>query len=116
MLKKKIFISSVQSEFKSERLALHEYILSDPMLRKFFEPFLFELMPAIDRKPDDVYLKEVERCDIYLGLLGKEYGNAKKGLSPTEMEYNHASKRHKTRLLFLTNHSDKERMQKSANL
>jgi hypothetical protein len=45
------------------------------MLRKFFEPFLFELMPAIDRKPDDVYLKEVERCDIYLGLLGKEYGS-----------------------------------------
>ena len=114
MLKKKIFISSVQSEFKAERLAIYEYILSDPILRKFFEPFLFELQPAIDRKPNDVYLKEVEHCDIYLGLLGKEYGNTKKGLSPTEMEYNQASKRFKTRLLFLTNHKDREREAKES--
>jgi len=109
MLKKKIFISSTQSEFKTQRLALYEYILSDPLLRKYFEPFLFELMPASDRKPNDVYLKEVERSDIYLGLLGREYGGVKKGLSPTEIEYNCASKHFKTRLLLLTNHKDEER-------
>lgn len=42
MRKIKIFISSVQLEFKAERLALHEYLLSDPLLGKFFEPFIFE--------------------------------------------------------------------------
>lgn len=59
MRKIKIFISSVQAEFKHERMALNEYLLSDPLLGKFFEPFLFELLPAIDRSVDAVYLKEV---------------------------------------------------------
>lgn len=103
MAKKKIFISSVQAEFSKERKALHEYILSDPLLGKFFEPFLFELLPATDQRADTLYLKEVEQCDIYLGLLGKEYGfETPQGISPTEMEFDHATKHHKTRLLFLT--------------
>jgi len=47
--KKKIFISSVQSEFSEERKALHDYLLADPLLGRFFEPFLFELLPAMDQ-------------------------------------------------------------------
>jgi len=68
-----IFISSVQSEFSAERMSLHDYILSDPLLGKFFDPFLFELLPATDQRTDEVYLREVEYCDIYLGLLGRDY-------------------------------------------
>ena len=64
MAKKKIFISSVQLEFSNERKALHEYICADPLLGKFFEPFLFELLPAIDQRADAVYLKEVEQSAI----------------------------------------------------
>ena len=110
MAKKKIFISSVQAEFSEERKALHEYICADPLLGKFFEPFLFELLPAIDQRADAVYLKEVEQCDIYLGLFGKLYGSENAdGVSPTELEFDHASKWYKTRLVFLTNHSSKER-------
>ena len=74
MAKKKIFISSVQSEFQEERLALHEYLHADPLLGKFFEPFVFELFPASDQSTQSLYLKEVEQCDIYLGLFGKSYG------------------------------------------
>ncbi|MCF6170184.1 MAG: DUF4062 domain-containing protein [Bacteroidales bacterium] len=48
MAKKKIFISSVQSEFSEERKALHDYLIADPLLGKFFEPFLFELLPALE--------------------------------------------------------------------
>ena len=102
MAKKKIFISSVQSEFAMERQALHDYVLTDALLGKFFEPFLFELLPAMDQRADAIYLQEVELCDIYLGLLGKDYGfedNA--GVSPTEKEFNHATLHNKTRFVFL---------------
>ena len=85
MAKKKIFISSVQTEFEQERKSLHEYICADPLLGKFFDPFLFELLPAIDQRVDAIYLKEVERSGIYLGIFGKEYGSESvDGVSPTE--------------------------------
>jgi ATP-dependent DNA helicase RecG len=110
MAKKKIFISSVQTEFSLERKALHEYICADPLLGKFFEPFLFELLPAIDQRADAVYLKEVEQSDIYLGLFGKSYGSEnREGLSPTELEFNHATQWHKTRLVFLSDAKSEDR-------
>lgn len=110
MSKRIIFISSVQSEFASERKALHEYISADPLLGKFFESFLFELLPAIDQRADELYLREVEKCEIYFALLGKQYGfENKAGISPTELEFNHATQQYKTRLIFLTTHSSSER-------
>ncbi len=113
MAKQRIFISSVQVEFKAERQALHDYIHADPLLGRFFEPFLFELLPALDQRADAVYLREVDMSDIYLGLLGCEYGfEDKKGISPTEREFDRATTRHKTRLVFLTNHKSKDRYPK----
>jgi len=110
MAKMKIFISSVQAEFTAERKMLHEYICADPLLGKFFEPFLFELLAAADHRVDEVYLKEVEKSDIYLGLLGRQYGfeNAD-GISPTEREYDHAALHHKTKLIFVAAHKAEER-------
>ena len=110
MKKKKIFISSVQDEFSKEREALFEYLLSDPLLGIFFEPFIFEKLPAIDREANNIYLKEVEQCNIYLGILGKDYGNEdSEDISPTEREFDHASKFHKTRLVYLSSHTIKQR-------
>ena len=80
----RIFISSVQKEFVAERAALRDYLRGDALMRRFFEAFLFEDVPAADRRADEVYLHEVERCDIYIGLFGNDYGHEnKKGLSPT---------------------------------
>jgi len=113
MEKIKIFISSVQQEFTEERIALNDYILSDPLLGRFFETFVFELLPALDKTPGAVYLKEVEFSHIYLGLFGCEYGyEDEEGISPTEREFNEATKLHKTRLIFLTNHSLSDRENK----
>jgi len=109
MAKIKIFISSVQKEFASEREALNEYILSDPLLGKFFEPFLFELLPASNQQPKAVYLREVEESPIYLGLLGIKYGYEDNGVSVTEREFDHATLLHKIRLVFLSNHTAEER-------
>lgn len=64
----RIFVSSVQSEFAEERDTLRDYIRDDVLMRRFFDVFLFEDAPAADRNPDHLYLEEVGRSDIYLGL------------------------------------------------
>lgn len=58
----RIFISSVQSEFAEERAMLCHYIRTDVLLGKFFEPFIFEEVPANEYPTSHVYLKEVEQC------------------------------------------------------
>jgi hypothetical protein len=79
----RVFISSVQKEFSEERAALRDYLRGDPLMRRFFDVFLFEDTPAKDRRADEIYLDEVERCDIYVGLFGDLYGfEAADGLSP----------------------------------
>ncbi len=113
MSKISIFISSVQSEFSSERQMLHEYLLSDPLLGQFFDPFIFENLPAVDQRSDDIYLHEVEHCQVYLAILGKYYGSEdNEGISPTEREFDHATNLRKIRLVFLSSHSSKDRQKK----
>ena len=74
-MKLKIFISSVQREFAEERRMLVDYIRRDPLLGSFFSVFLFEDSPAADVSAENLYLPEVEASDIYLGIIGGEYGN-----------------------------------------
>ena len=76
-MKLRIFISSVQKEFAEERRLLAEYIRHDPLLGLFFSVFLFEESPAVDVSAAKLYLPEVESSDIYLGIIGGEYGNVK---------------------------------------
>jgi len=98
----RIFISSVQGEFAEERAALRDYIRDDPMIRRFFDVFLFEDAPASDRRPDQLCLDEVERRDIYAGLFGADYGSEDdKGVSPTEREFDHATAVGVHRLIFV---------------
>ena len=101
-MKFRIFISSVQREFARERRQLAEYIRKDVVFSKFFDVFLFEEIPAGDTSPKAVYLKEVAKSDIYLGLIGREYGfEDDAGLSPTEREYDCAGERNKPRFVFV---------------
>ncbi|MEN6317181.1 MAG: Fic family protein [Syntrophaceae bacterium] len=103
----RIFISSVQKEFARERKALRDFLRGDPLLRRFFDVFLFEDVPAIDRRADEVYLHEVKRCDIYVGLFGKEYGQEdEKGYSPTHREFDLATRLGKHRLIFVKGADD----------
>ena len=101
-MKYRIFISSVQREFAKERKALASYIRKDAILGKFFEVFLFEEVPAQERKSDGVYLAELDDCDIYLGIFGHTYGNVdSRGVSATEREYRRAAAKHKYRICFV---------------
>lgn len=114
----KIFVSSVQKEFKQIRLDLKAFLLGDAFLHRFVsEVFLFEELPAKDRRADQVYLEQVERCDIYLGIFGYEYGyEDQNGVSPTEYEYNHAAKHAKTRLVYVWGSEEKRRVPKMRKL
>ncbi|QKE39158.1 DUF4062 domain-containing protein [Ferrovum myxofaciens] len=103
----RIFISSVQKEFSAERISLRDWLRNDALMHRFFEPFLFEDVPAADRRADEVYLDEVAGCDIYVGLFGDEYGyEDAEGVSPTEREFALATARNKTRLIFVKGADD----------
>lgn len=102
MKKLRIFISSVQKELAVERLALAQYIRADALLSRFFDAFLFEDLPAADARADAVYLSEVDRCDVYLALLGESYGfEDDQGISPTEREFDRATAAGKPRLMYV---------------
>ena len=110
MIPLRIFISSVQGEFARERAALRDYVRDDVLMRRFFDVFLFEDTPASDRRPDDLYLDEVERADIYVGLFGSDYGSEDDaGVSPTEREFDHATAVGAHRLIFVKGVGDKVR-------
>jgi hypothetical protein len=105
-----IFISSVQSEFAAERRMLADYLQHDALFRKFCEVFIFEDIPAQDRTANDLYLEEVQKSDVYIGLFGKQYGfEFEDGTSPTEREYDCATAHNKYRLIYLSDADAKER-------
>ena len=108
-----IFVSSVQKELAAERRALKEYVHNDPLLRQYFEVFLFEDLPASGRRADEVYLSEVDRSDVYVGIFGDSYGfEDASGVSPTEHEFNRATAAGKDRLVFVKGTSDTTRQPK----
>jgi ATP-dependent DNA helicase RecG len=105
-----IFISSVQRELAEEREAIRIFVQGDALLRRFFNVFLFEEMPATGRSADEIYLDEVKRCDLFLALLGREYGSVNAdGMSPTELEFDMASDAKKPRLVFVKGDIDTDR-------
>jgi len=110
----RLFISSVQKELHEERRGIKDYIMNDPLLKLFVsDVFLFEDLPARDQQADEAYLSEVDRCDIYIGLFGNDYGHEDAdGISPTEYEFNRATEKGKYRLIFIKGQTDKGRHQK----
>lgn len=110
MPKETIFISSVQKEFAVERRVLSEYILEDELLKLFFEPYLFEKSAAAGHTPGTIYLHEVKRSAIYLGLLGNEYGyEDDEGVSPTEREFDQAQLEGIPCWVFISGNQDSDR-------
>lgn len=104
----RVFISSVQVEFAEERKRLCDYIRQDALLGKFFRPFAFEELPAINHSAQEAYLTEAAQCDIYLGICGEHYGyEDAEGVSPTEREFDTACETHRHRLVFIKQVSER---------
>ena len=82
-----IFVSSVRWDFAAERLALQDYVLGDPLPRRFFDVLVVELVPATNRRPDELCGGEVERYDLDAEHFGNGYGfEFDRGLSLWERE------------------------------
>ncbi|MDE2231529.1 MAG: DUF4062 domain-containing protein [Candidatus Omnitrophica bacterium] len=102
MQKYRIFISAVQKELKEERRAVKSFIQNNFLLKDHFEVFLFEDAPAKSKPSQEAYLSKVGGSDIYIGILGQQYGLAGKGkISPTEMEFRAAQKAKKEILVYI---------------
>jgi len=87
-MKFKVFVSGNQGELGLERKAVKDVIVNTGVFRQFFDVFLFEDMAAEGKEPVSRYLSEIKNSDIYLGILGNEYGfKGEDGLSPTEREF-----------------------------
>lgn len=91
--KLKIFVSSVQKELENERIAITELVSSDPFLGRHVEAILFEELPASANSPESAYLIALRSCQIYIGIVGFEYGRkGPDGLSATHREYSEAKR------------------------
>lgn len=88
MIRLKIFISSVQKELRSERIAAGSFIATDDFLRDCTVPRIFEDYPQPLRPNPQAYLDLLRQCQIYLLIIGKEYGpDTGAGISATHEEY-----------------------------
>lgn len=93
MEKLRIFVSSVQKELENERIAITELVSSDPFLDRHIQTILFEELPASANSAEAAYLMALRSCDMYIGILGFEYGRkGPDGLSATHREYNEAKR------------------------
>ncbi len=83
---KRVFISSVMTELPDERDAAAGAVRAVGA-----RPVMFEEFGGRDTNPVDAYLDEVERSDVYLGVLGRRYGTLlATGLSATHSEFQRA--------------------------
>ena len=103
-MKYRIFLSSVRREFEQERKFIKQEIENDYILNRFFDVFLYEELSASLSSPKDLYSHEVINSDIYIALIGSDYGSIlESGISPTELEYDLYTKTHNDALIFIIN-------------
>ena len=104
IMKYKIFVSSVQREFEQERKFIKQEIENDYILNRFFDVFLYEELSASGSSPEELYSEEVINSDIYIGLIGSDYGSIlESDISPTELEYDLYNKTHNDALIYIKN-------------
>jgi hypothetical protein len=90
-MKHQIFVSSVQKELAAERQALKDYVHGDPLLRRFFEVFLFDDVPAaalvssgsgrVKRIGDDVIVHDGQPAAAFIS--GDRFDLAGQSVIPT---------------------------------
>ncbi|MCX6964987.1 MAG: DUF4062 domain-containing protein [Verrucomicrobia bacterium] len=91
-LKLRVFISSVQKELADERMEMKVLFTSDPFLVQHTVPCFFEQYPAPLRPDKKAYLKLLDKCQIYILIIGREYGSGS-GQTATHIEYDFAQRR-----------------------
>lgn len=93
MIKLRVFVSSVQKGLADERRAVKSLITSDPFLDEHCVPILYEDEPSMLKPAPQGYLDDLAKCQIYLIIIGSQYGRRFRGLSATHHEYHFAQKK-----------------------
>ncbi|MCL5268278.1 MAG: helix-turn-helix domain-containing protein [Bacteroidetes bacterium] len=99
--KLRVFVSSVQKELEDERLIIQNLMNTDPFLSSHCVPVLYEFEPASPEKAAEGCLRELAGCQIYLLIVGAEYGSVVRGLSITHAEFRKAKELHLPVLAFI---------------
>ena len=94
-----VFVSSVQKELEDERLIVQNLVNTDAFLSAHCTPVLYELEPASSDKALEGCLQSLDKCQVYLLIVGVEYGMPAGELSITHAEYRRAKKRNSPSLL-----------------
>lgn len=88
-----IFVSSVQKELEDERLIVQNLVNTDPFLSAHCIPFLYEYEPASPEKALEGCLNALDGCQVYLLIIGMQYGSLVGDLSITHIEYRRAKEK-----------------------
>lgn len=87
-----ILVSSGQRQFTREHAVRQDYLRDGSLVRRFIDVFWLEYQPASARHLGQLYLGEVDWCDLYIGPFGIDYGVGSEAvLSPTEQEFERAT-------------------------
>lgn len=110
MIKLRVFVSSIQKELASERMALSVLMTADPFLQKHTVPKLWEMEPAPLTSGKVPYLDLLRVCQVCVLIIGREYGDSgTDGLSAIQREYRLARELRLPTLVCLKNVSDREK-------
>ncbi len=91
--KVRVFVSSVQNELEDERLIVQNLVNTDAFLAAHCAPVLYEFEPASPDKALEGCLTAVDTCQVYLLIVGLQYGTIVGGVSITHAEYRRAKGR-----------------------
>lgn len=99
--KLRVFVSSVQNELEDERLIVQNLLNTDSFLLQHCAPVLYELEPASPEKALEGCIAAVDECQVYLLIIGQQYGTPVGEISITHAEYRRAKERELPLLVFI---------------
>lgn len=97
----RVFVSSVQNELEDERLIVQNLLNTDPFLASHCAPLLYEFEPASPERALDECLAVIDSCQVYLLIVGVQYGTTVGALSITHAEFKRAKSRKLPVLAFI---------------
>ena len=97
----RLFVSSVQKELEDERLIVQNLVGTDPFLSVHCVPVLYEFEPASPEKALQGCFASLDGCQVYLLMVGAEYGSTRGDLSITHAEYRRAKEKNIPVLAFI---------------
>ena len=99
--KLRVFVSSVQKELEDERLIIQNLLVTDAFLSAHSSPVLYEFEPASPTSALEGCIEALDTCQVYLLIVGVDYGTRIGDLSITHTEYRRAKERGLPTLAFI---------------